>query len=63
MKVVESDGLSGFELRYINQLTAKDYQNLPKEIDQSYINRVISTVNCVDDGDEVLILAEEFLGK
>lgn len=63
MRVVESDGLSGFELRYINQLTTKDYQSLPKEIDQSYINRVISTVNSVDDGDEVLILAEEFLGK
>lgn len=61
MRVIESDGLSGYELRYINKLTAKDYANLPKEIDQSYLNRIISTSNSVDDGDEVLILAEEFL--
>lgn len=61
MRVVESDGLSGFELRYINQLIAKDYSKLPKEIDQSYINRIITTTNSVDDGDEVLILAEELL--
>ncbi len=61
MRVIESDGLSGFELRYINQLTPKEYEKLPKEIDQNYINRVIGTMNSVNDGDEVLILAEELL--
>lgn len=61
MRVIESDGLSGFELRFINQLTPKDYEKLPKEIDQDYINRAINRVNSIDDGDEVLILAEELL--
>ena len=59
IRVVESDGLSGFEIRYINSLTPKDYCRLPKEIDQNYLNRIISTSNSIVDGDEVLILAEE----
>jgi len=57
--VIESDGLSGYELRYINQLSAKDYAKLPKEIEQDYLDRIISRANKVDEGDEVLILAEE----
>lgn len=61
VRVIESDGLSGYELRYINKLTPKEFANLPKEIDQSYLNRIITTSNSVDDGEEVLILAEEFL--
>lgn len=61
MRAIEKDGLSGYELRYINQLTPKEYGSLTKEIDQDYINRIISTANSVDDGDEVLILAEEFM--
>lgn len=59
IRVVESDGLSGFEIRFINSLSPKDYLRLPKEIDQNYLNRIISTSNSIDDGDEVLILAEE----
>lgn len=56
---IESDGLSGFELRYINQIAPNNYHKLPKWIDQSYLNRIISTINSVDEGQEVLILAEE----
>lgn len=58
-QVIESDGLSGYELRYINQLTAKDYKNLPQVIEQSYLNRTIAKASQVDEGDEVFILAEE----
>lgn len=61
MTVIEADGLSGFELRYINQLTLKNYSKLPNEIDQNYLNRVINTTNSIDEGDEILILAEELL--
>lgn len=61
MKVIESDGLSGFELRYINQLAPKDYSKLPKDIEQGYLDRSISRANKVDEGDEVLILSEELL--
>ena len=59
MSVIECDGLSGFELRYINKLAPKDYAKLPNEIEQSYINRIVGTINSVDDGEEMLILSEE----
>ena len=59
MSVIECDGLSGFELRYINKLTPKDKAKLPNEIEQSYINRIVGTINSVDDGEEMLILSEE----
>lgn len=59
MKVIQSDGLSGFELRYINSLKLADYHKLPDQIDQFYINRIIETYNHVDDGEESIILAEE----
>ena len=59
MKVIQSDGLSGYELRFINQLKPSDYHKLPNQIDEYYINRIIETCNHVDDGEEAIILAEE----
>ncbi len=59
MKVIQSDGLSGFELRYINNLKPANYHKLPDQIDQFYINRIIGTYNHVDDGEESIILAED----
>lgn len=59
MKVIQSDGLSGYELRYINKLKPADYKKLPEQIDEYYINRIIETCNHVDDGEESIILAEE----
>ena len=59
MKVIQSDGLSGYELRYINKLKPADYKKLPDQIDEYYINRIIETCNHVDDGEESIILAEE----
>ena len=58
-KVIMMDGLSGYELRYINNLKPADYQKLPEQIDDYYINRIIETCNHVDDGEESIILAEE----
>ena len=61
VRAIEMDALSGNKLRYINKLTPKEFANLIKVIDQSYLNRIITTSNSVDDGEEVLILAEEFI--
>ena len=58
-KVIENDGLSGFELRFINKLKPSEYSKLPGQIDNYYISRIIETYNHVDDGEESLILAEE----
>ncbi len=59
MKAIQSDGLSGFELRFINKLKPSEYTKLPEQIDKYYINRIIETCNHVDDGEESIILAEE----
>lgn len=59
MKVIQNDVLSGYELRFINKLKPADYNKLPDQIDEYYINRIIETYNHVDDGEESIILAEE----
>jgi hypothetical protein len=59
MKVIEKDGLSGYELRYINNLKPADYPKLLEQIDEYYVSRIIETCNHVDDGEETIILAEE----
>ena len=58
-RVVEMDGLPGHSIRFINQLRERDYATLSKEIEQSYINKVLTMANDIDEGSEVLILSEE----
>lgn len=58
-QVVRADALSGFEIRFINQLTPKDASQLPLKISAEYLARIISYQNKVDDGEETLILSEE----
>lgn len=55
------DALSGYELRYINKITPKTADNLIKEIEPEYINRIIDTANNVDSGKETIIFSEEFI--
>ena len=57
--VVKADALSGHEIRYINQLSVKNVNELPKKIPTEYLARIIITQNSVDEGEETLILSEE----
>ncbi|HOI26051.1 MAG TPA: phospholipase D-like domain-containing protein [Paludibacteraceae bacterium] len=59
MSVLKSDALSGFEIRFINQLSLKNVDELPKKITSEYLARVINSQNRVDDSEETLILSEE----
>ena len=59
LAVAQSDGLSGYEIRFINQLKPDEYSLLPKEIEQEYLSRIIRISSQVEDGEETLILAEE----
>lgn len=59
MTVVKADALSGYEIRYINQLVLGDAEKLPKKITAEYLARIIITQNKVDDSEETLILSEE----
>ena len=59
LAVAQNDGLSGYEIRFINQLKSDEYSLLPKEIEQEYLSRIIRISSQVEDGEETLILAEE----
>jgi hypothetical protein len=59
MMVIRTDALSGFEIRYINQLALKDVPRLPQKIAAEYLARIIAAQNRVDDSEETLILSEE----
>ena len=59
LQVIKTDALSGYELRYINQLTPKDAEKLPLKISARYLARIITAQNKVDDSKETLILSEE----
>jgi len=59
MAVVKADALSGYEIRFINQLSLKDATKLPQKITAEYLARIIITQNKVDDSEETLILSEE----
>ncbi len=58
-QVIQADALSGYEIRYINQLAVKDAAKLPQKISAEYLTRVIKTQNRVDENEETLILSEE----
>ena len=59
MQVIKADALSGYEIRYINQLAPKDAAKLPLKISVEYLTRIINMQNKADDGEETLILSEE----
>lgn len=58
-QVIQADALSGYEIRYINQLAVKDAAKLPQKISAEYLARVITAQNKVDENEETLILSEE----
>lgn len=59
LQVIKADALSGYEIRYINQLMPKDAAKLPSKITAEYLTRIITARNKVDDSKETLILSEE----
>lgn len=62
-RTLESDSLSGFELRFINKLKQSDYKKLPSQIKHDYLSRLISSENKVTEGEETLILTEELQSR
>lgn len=58
-QVIKADALSGYEIRFINQLAPKDAAKLPLKISAEYLARLINSQNKVDDSEETLILSEE----
>ena len=61
LHALECDALSGFEVRYINQLQKKDYGKLTNLISHEYIIRQLETESKISEGEESLILTEEII--
>lgn len=56
---IKNDGLTGEEIRFINKQTSKTVNTVQEKITQDYLNRIVEKMNKVEEGDEVLILAEQ----
>lgn len=59
LQVIKANALSGYEIRYINQLVTKDAAKLQLKISAEYLARIITAQNKVDESEETLILSEE----
>jgi hypothetical protein len=57
--IIQNDGLTGEEVRFINKQTSKTANKVMEKITQDYLNRIVEKMNKVEEGDETLILAEQ----
>ena len=57
--IIQNDGLTGEEVRFINKQTSKTANKVLEKITQDYLNRIVEKMNKVEEGDETLILAEQ----
>ena len=57
--ILQNDGLTGEEVRFINKQTSKTTDKVMEKITQDYLNRIVDKMNKVEEGDETLILAEQ----
>lgn len=59
LAILQNDGLTGEEVRFINKQTSKTTDKVMEKITQDYLNRIVDKMNKVEEGDEILILAEQ----
>ncbi|WP_301827766.1 MULTISPECIES: helicase-related protein [Bacteroides] len=59
LMILQNDGLTGEEVRFINKQTSKTTDKVMEKITQDYLNRIVDKMNKVEEGDETLILAEQ----
>ncbi|MFP3040312.1 phospholipase D-like domain-containing protein [Treponema primitia] len=57
--VTEIGALSGLSMQFIRQLKPAEFNALPQEIDQDFLDRVIKMARDIDEGKESIILSEE----
>lgn len=58
--IIKNDGLTGEEIRFINKQNNKTANEIMERISQDYLNRIVEKMNIVEDGDEIIIFAEQF---
>lgn len=58
--VIMNDALSGEEVRFINKQSRATIKQLTERISHDYLNRIKRKMDKVDEGNEMLIIAEQF---
>lgn len=59
MNALDSESLSGYEVRFINQLKPAEAGKLINEIPSDYLIRILTTEAQVGEGEETIIISEE----
>ena len=59
LAALDAEALSGYEVRFINQVKPSEIQKLFKEIPADYLMRLLEVQAKVGEGDETLIISEE----
>lgn len=61
--VINLDGLPRLYLKFINQLKTEQAASIPEKIAPHYISTILKSARSVDEGEELLILSEEFINQ
>ncbi|WP_240054247.1 hypothetical protein, partial [Bacteroides uniformis] len=59
LAALDAEALSGYEVRFINQMKPSEIQKLFKEIPADYLMRLLEAQAKVGEGNETLIITEE----
>ncbi|MCF6333765.1 MAG: SNF2-related protein [Draconibacterium sp.] len=61
MDVINLDGLPRHYLKFLNKLKPEQAETIPDKIAPHYISTILKSARSVDEGEELLILSEEFI--
>ena len=58
--VIKLDGLPRHYLKFLNQVSPAELDSIPDKISHHYLSTILKSARNVDEGEELLILSEEF---
>jgi superfamily II DNA or RNA helicase len=61
--VINLDGLPRHYLKFLNQVKTNAAETIPQKISPHYISTILKSARSVDEGEELLILSEEFINQ
>jgi hypothetical protein len=61
--VINLDGLPRHYLKFLNQVKTNEAETIPEKIAPHYISTILKSARSVDEGEELLILSEEFINQ
>jgi len=62
-EVIKLDGLPRHYMKFLNQVKTGAGETIPQKITSHYISAILKSARSVDEGEELLILSEEFINQ